>query len=141
MKKKLSLLSVLLLSASWAFATQETPKADEGGLVRNLSSKLGVTEKQAEGGAAAVLSLAKHRMGDGEFGKLSDSHAEIGSILKAAGNLNVTSMVDLAKQFKNLGIDAGLVQKFIPAISDYFGSKGGAGSGLLKSVLSRKEEG
>jgi hypothetical protein len=80
-------------------------------------------------------------MGDGDFGKLSESHAEIGSILKAAGNLNVTSMLDLAKQFKNLGLDAGLVQKFIPAVSDYFGQKGGASSGLLKSVLSRKEEG
>ena len=51
MKKKLSLLAVLVLSASWAFAAQETRKADEGGLVKNLSSKLGVTEKQAEGGA------------------------------------------------------------------------------------------
>src|SRR5262245_38014548 len=116
-KTCIGLTLLLLLAAPLALMAQEAPKAEEGGLVKNLSSKLGVTEKQAEGGAAAVLSLAKHRMGDGDFGKLSESHAEIGSILKAAGNLNVTSMLDLAKQFKNLGLDAGLVQKFIPAVS------------------------
>jgi hypothetical protein len=136
-----SWMTLLLIFASSLSSASQEPAKEEAGLVKNLSSKLGVTEKQAEGGAAAVLSLAKHRMGDGDFGKLSESHAEIGSILKAAGNLNVTSMLDLAKQFKNLGLDAGLVQKFIPAVSDYFGQKGGASSGLLKSVLSRKEEG
>lgn len=109
--------------------------------MKSLTSKLGVTEAQAKGGAAAVLGLAKHRMGDSEFGKLTETHSEIGTLLEAAGNLNVTSMLDLAKQFKNLGLDAALVQKFVPAVSEYFGQKGGAASGLLKSVLSRKEEG
>jgi hypothetical protein len=140
MTKTFSMTLILILAASVALASQETA-TEESGLVKNLTSKLGVTEAQAKGGAAAVLGLAKHRMGDFEFSKLTEAHSEIGSLLKAAGNLNVTSMLDLAKQFKNLGLDAALVQKFIPAVSDYFGQKGGASSGLLKSVLSRKEEG
>jgi hypothetical protein len=134
---------VLTLVASWAFAASQDPKAaagDSSGLVKSLTSKLGVTEAQAKGGAAAVLGLAKHRMGDADFGKLSAAHPEVGALLKGAGNLNVGSIIDVTKQFKTLGLDAGMVQKFIPAVTDYFGQKGGdAVSGLLKSALTRKE--
>jgi hypothetical protein len=142
MKMKTWMIPIcILVISSWALGSQESPPAtEESGLVKSLTSQLGVTEAQAKGGAAAVLGLAKHRMGDADFGKLSASHPEIGALLKGAGDLNVTSLLDLTREFKNLGLDAGLVQKFIPAVGDYFGQKGGdATSGLLKSVLSRKE--
>jgi hypothetical protein len=139
MIRKTSIAAILILATSLALAAQEG-SSPESGLVKDLTSKLGVTEAQAKGGAAAVLGLAKHRMGDADFGKLSQSHPEIGALLKGAGNLNVTSMIDLTKQFNTLGLDAGLVPKFIPAVTDYFGKKGGDdASGLLKSALSRKE--
>jgi hypothetical protein len=139
MNRKPWIVVILILAASMALAAQES-SAPESGLVKDLTSKLGVTEAQAKGGAAAVLGLAKHRMGDADFGKLSASHPEIGALLKGAGSMNISSMIDLTKQFKTLGLDAGLVPKFIPAVTDYFGKKGGdAASGLLKSALSRKE--
>jgi hypothetical protein len=56
--------------------------------------------------------------------------------------MNVTSKLDLAKQFKSLGLDAGLVSKFIPAVTNYFGEKGGdASSGLLKAAFPQGELG
>jgi Protein of unknown function VcgC/VcgE (DUF2780) len=141
MRRKFWFTAIWVLVSSWAFALRQSPGATDGnGLVKSLTSKLGVTEAQASGGAAAVLGLAKHRMGDSDFGKLTASHPEVGSLLENAGASNIASLLDVTKQFKQLGLDVGLVQKFIPAITDYFGDKGGdAASGLLKSVLSRKE--
>jgi hypothetical protein len=135
-----ALCLILMLTATVATARQESPgeKKDKG-FVTGMASKLNVTEKQAEGGTAAVLSLAKHHMGDEKFGKAIEGMPELDGILKKAGDLNITSIADVKDRFKTLKLDGDLVDAFIPAITDFMTEKvGGPKAKLIQAALSKR---
>lgn len=61
----------------------------------------------------------------------------VGSATEAVGGLDLSSLSDLTgltSQFEGLGLDAGMVQKFVPVVLDYFGQDSGT-SGLLQKGL------
>ena len=124
-------------------------------ILNMLIDQLGVTEDQARGGAGAILSLAKEKLGDTDFSKVAQAIPEMEDLLAAApesgglagmvgglaskiggGDGKLGSLASLAGGFKGLGLDSGMVGKFIPIILSFVQSKGGDSiKNLLAGVL------
>ena len=116
-----------------------------------LTEQLGVTEDQAKGGAGAIFNLAKEKLGDADFGKVAEAVPGMEELLGAApasgglagvvgglasklggGAGKLGSLASLAGGFKDLGMDSGMVGKFIPIILSFVQSKGGDS---IKNIL------
>ncbi|HEY5673212.1 MAG TPA: DUF2780 domain-containing protein [Malonomonas sp.] len=124
-------------------------------LLQTLVSQLGVSEKQAKGGAGIIFNLAKGKLGHDEFGRIAELVPDmnellsdapkpggiagaIGGIASAFGQKagHLGDLAGLASGFKSLDLDSGMVAKFIPLILDFVKTKGGEGlGGLLEDVL------
>jgi len=133
-----------------------TPAFAEGlGLAELLVKNLGITTKQAEGGAGSIFNAAKQKMGVEDFSKVTTSMPEVEPLMAAApktekgsGALGgISSMLSkntgslgkiagLYDSFSKLGLSKDMVGQFIPLILDYSKSQGGeVVSNLLKTAL------
>lgn len=124
-------------------------------LVQDLVKNLGVGEDAAKGGAGLIFKLAKEKLGADDFSKVEGSVPGMGDLLKAApesggllgglgniasglgGNIGgLGNLASLASGFSKLGLDSGMIGKFIPIILSFVGNKGGAGvQSILEKVL------
>lgn len=124
-------------------------------LLNQLVQNLGVNEEQARGGAGLLFKMAKEKLGGGDFTKISEavpgvdglinSAPESGGIASALGGLGsalggdagkLGDLAGLAGGFSKLGLDSGMIGKFIPIVLSFVGSKGGdTVKNLLSSVL------
>ncbi len=122
----------------------------DSGLVSLLAKELSIKPDQALGGAGSILNFAKGKLSDVNFSKVAsvipdidkliDSAPEIGGLGKGLSKLTggkIGGLASLAGSFKSLGLDAGMVNNFVPIILKYVESKGGSGimnvlSGVLK---------
>ena len=123
-------------------------------LVGSLVSKLGVTPKQAEGGAGALLGLAKGKLKADDFAKVAtaipgtdkliasapaaDAPKGGGALGAAAGAVGgkTAGLAGLAPVFSKLGLKSDMVAKYAPVVVDYAQKKGGDTVGkLLGGVL------
>jgi len=78
---------------------------------------LGVDKGQAEGGAGTIFKLASATGGDSQLGQLG-------------------KLAQLAGAFEKLGLDPGMVAKFVPVILAFIQKKGGTGlADLLQGAL------
>ena len=139
--------------------------ADAGGLVNALTSQLGVTKPQAEGGAGALFNLAKQRMAPEQFGQVQSQVPGIDGLMGASSGASEKSesnsgglggiatgalgsgsgggaagelgaLAPLAGSFSSLGMSPDMAGKFLPVVMEYLNSSGGGGAaGLLKSAL------
>jgi hypothetical protein len=138
--------------------------ADAGGLVNALTSQLGVTKPQAEGGAGALFNLAKQRMAPDQFGQVQSQVPGIDGLMGstggglagmasgALGSLGggsggggssdggamggLGALAPLAGTFSSLGLSPDMASKFLPVVLQYLNSSGGGGAaGLLRSAL------
>ena len=152
-------VSPALAQKTSAASTAETAaKALSPELVGLLTSKTGVTTKQAEGGAGAILGYAKGKMKPEDFAKVSKAVPDTDGLIKAApavekggtagalssaasavgGSVGGTAgtAAALAPAFQKLGLNAETAGKFVPVVVDYVTKKGGSSVGsLLGSVL------
>lgn len=126
-------------------------------LINVLTNNMGVTESQAAGGAGALFDMAKGALSATDYGQVDGAIPGIESLIKAApavststsdvsskiGGLgSITKTVESANkfaavndQFKQLGLDAGMVAKFIPVLLSFADSAGGESvMNILKSV-------
>jgi hypothetical protein len=124
-------------------------------LVKMLTSQLGVSDKQATGGAGLILQLAKSKLGGADFGKVASAIPDVEKLLSAApksggiagaiggltsslggGAGQLGNIAALAGGFKKLDLDPGLISKFVPIILQFVQSKGGSNvKGILEKVL------
>ncbi len=124
-------------------------------LIGMLTSKLGVSDEQAIGGAVALLGSAKKSLSADEFSTVTESLPEIKSLLGKtakdenglASKLGLSSAKNdpagakagsdnVAKQFSQLGLGSDMVGKFVPVVLDYAKSSGGDKiMNLLKGAL------
>jgi len=123
-------------------------------LVGSLVSQLGVTPKQAEGGAGALLGLAKGKLKADDFVKVAaaipgtdkliasapaaDAPKGGGALGAAAGAMGsqAAGLAGLAPVFDKLGLKGDMVAKFAPVVVGYAQKKGGDTVGkLLGGVL------
>tara|TARA_R110002049_G_scaffold291436_2_gene475379 strand:- start:396 stop:1118 length:723 start_codon:yes stop_codon:yes gene_type:complete len=133
------------------------------GLLPTLTSQLGVTETQAEGGMGSLLQVAKGALSSDEFGQLSQGIPGMDTLLAAAPALGSKSsggnalsgmlsnaggmaaglgaMGKLTEQFEALGLSSDMIMQFANIAISYFSSSDapeGAGNtgNLLQSGLS-----
>ena len=124
-------------------------------LLQLLTSQLGISEDQAEGGAGLLFKMAKDKLGDGDFSQIANAVPGVENMISAApksgglagalGGLassfggdagKLGGLASLAGGFKSLNLDSGMVTKFIPVILSFVQSKGGdAVKGLLEKAL------
>jgi hypothetical protein len=122
-------------------------------LVGQLTKGLSITPQQATGGAGALFGLAKSRLKPDEFGQISKVVPGMDGLLKAApksksggsSTLGALSsalpggaggLASTAGAFKALGLSPDMASKFVPILTQFVTSKGGAGVGsLLGGVL------
>ena len=116
-------------------------------LVDQLTKNLGVSRTQAQGGAGLLFKLAKDKLGAGDFSKVSAAVPGIDGMLSAApasgggmlGGLGKMlggggGLAGLAGGFSKLGLNSGMIRKFVPIILQFVQSKGGDG---VKSLLEK----
>ncbi|MCZ6873887.1 MAG: DUF2780 domain-containing protein [bacterium] len=127
-----------------------------------LTEQLGVTKKQAEGGAGSIFKYAKSKLSPQKFGQVAKVIPDMDGLLKAApaassiggiggstssqvssalgGMLGSKSrsvsttggLASLAGAFSKLGLSSEMVQKFAPPILSYVEKSGGA---TVKNLL------
>ena len=128
-------------------------------VVDDLVRQLGITPKQATGGAGSIFSMAKQEMNSADFAKVSTAVPGMNELLaaapsQAAPSSNMTGLMgmaasalggsgssvgrlaSLAGSFQSLGLNSGMVSRFIPVILQSVQSQGGSATmGLLQSAL------
>ncbi len=112
-------------------------------------------EDQAAGGAGLLFKLAKENLGDTDFSQISQHVPGVNDLIKSApessgvagalgglasafggGGSQLGNLAGLASGFSQLGLDTGMIGKFIPVILSFVESKGGgAVKGLLEQAL------
>jgi len=111
------------------------------GLLNSLTNSLGVTPSQASGGTAAIMKYAKSQTSTSDYSTLTSSVPGLENIGSSSmlgalsGSINSLSAVNSV--FKALGMDASMVQQFIPVITKYIGGSGGmASESIITKALS-----
>ncbi|MGB3726114.1 MAG: DUF2780 domain-containing protein [Glaciecola sp.] len=154
------LLSAVGLGDTEAVTQQATEAAnsiDIDGLVEMLTSNLGVTTEQAQGGIAALMNFAKQNISEEQFMSLSEQipgldsvmrylpsisstkQDGLGGLLSMAGNFNeqLGQLGDLKQQFDTLGLDSNMITQFAEQARSYLDSPEGAEA---KQILSESLE-
>jgi len=146
----------ILLTLFSVFWMVYTPVyAGDMGLVDLLSSQLGVSKDQAEGGAGSIFQLVKQKLSVEDFSsiakavpgvdqmigaapKIEESSSALGGISSMMGKTSdkLGGMAGLTSSFEKLGLSGDMVNKFTPIILDYVKNKGGEHAmNLLKGAL------
>ncbi|WP_300364844.1 DUF2780 domain-containing protein [Hydrogenimonas sp.] len=112
---------------SYTQSSQKTTETEQesAGLLSALTGNLGITDKQAAGGTAALMSTAAQSMPQTNYAELLKSVPGLSSLVQgnetlvngAAQMLGNSDMV--GSTFKALGMDSGMVGKFAPVLLDY----------------------
>jgi hypothetical protein len=128
-------------SSSAASATRSSSE-----LVGQLTRKLSITRTQARGGAGALFALAKTRLSEEEFGKVSSAVPGMSGLLKAAPGLQEHSelaglesslpggmgrMAEVAEAFHKLGLSPEMAGTFVPVMTKFVEMKGGLSTASL----------
>lgn len=150
-------LSSVLSEQQASSETHHTTTQDN--LVNILTSRLGVSTQQAEGGTGAILKAAKDNMTADKFSQLLDvipnssdmlatvtnatsntgdnDHGLLGkasALLGKKDNNTSDSLSSLVNSFSSLGMDKGMVSQFLPIVLDYVKQHGS--SALMNSLKS-----
>lgn len=136
---------------SGADSTLEAASNLAMGLLPQLTSQLGVTDTQAEGGMGSLLQAAKSQLTSEEFGLLGGGIPNMDTLLAAApalassdesGSSGLTGALSglggvasslgglsmLTSQFEALGLSPDMIGKFAKIAIDYFSGDGAEGS-------------
>ena len=126
-------------------------------LISQLVAQLGVSEDQAKGGAGLLFSLAKEQLSSGEFAEIADNVSGMDDMMAAApteggglmdavggmlssfggGSSQLGNLANLAGGFDKLGLDTGMIGRFVPVVVDFVRNQAGdTAAGLLQRVLS-----
>ncbi len=128
---------------------------ESSSLVGSLTSKLGVSTQQAEGGAGSLFQMAKSKLDADSFQSIADVVPGMDGLLGAAPKPDATSRMaggvaalggdsassavgaaSVAGQFQQLGLSPDMAGKFVPVVVDYVKSQGGETvANLLGSAL------
>src|SRR5262245_12771275 len=115
--------------------------ASSNPLTGMLTSTLGVSQKQAEGGVGSILKLAQETLVKGDFDQIAALIPGASKYMGTAKKLgayagSIGNLAGLNGALGKLGIPPETASKFIPAVTDFVGKAGGADLGSkLASVL------
>ena len=135
------------------FSFHATAQAQGPDLIQMLTSQLGVSGEQATGGAGAMFEYAKDNLDADDFATIAKGVPGMDDLIamapepenssalgKAGGALggfdkSLGGLAGLASSFESLGLDADMVSKFVPVVSDYVGSVSGDEAATLLQGL------
>jgi Protein of unknown function VcgC/VcgE (DUF2780) len=125
-----SLAPVLIASNVQAQGLSDIAGAIKDPLIGMLTSKLKVTDNQAQGGMGSMLTLAKEKMSGGDFGKLTALLPQANKYMDMAKQLGavagpLTNMTGLNGALSKLGMSKEATKSFVPTVTDYVGKIGG----------------
>jgi hypothetical protein len=146
MERRALLIGLPLLSLAFSgnAAAQTLPgslKSLSSPLLGTLTSSLGVTQDQAEGGVGSILTLAKEKLAKGDFDKVAALIPGASGYVEKAKSLGavagpLVNGAGLNGALGKLGIDAATAAKFIPTVTRFVSKAGGSKlGGLLTSAL------
>lgn len=121
-------------------------------LIEQLMNDLGVQENQAEGGIGLLLNMAREKLEEGDFSQITNTipgasdlmdqapqtggglMGAIGGIASAFGSNaeGLGNLASLASGFSQLGLDTGMIGKFVPILLSFVQDKRGD---QIKSLL------
>jgi len=135
-------------------AAAQLAKTASPELIGQLTKQLSVTPAQASGGAGALFGLAKSRLSPAEFGKVAASVPGIDGLIKSAPSASsgantaglsglesslpggLGQAASVAESFHKLGLSPQMAEKFVPVLTKFVQSKGGASTAsLLENAL------
>ena len=122
-------------------ATAAAPVAAQGagGITSALSSQLGITGAQAEGGIGSMLNMAKGKLSPADYDKVTKAIPNSSKYLQASQDAGVTAPITsvdgLNQSFSKLGMSPEAAKQFGPAVADYVGKSAGGPTGSLLSGL------
>lgn len=142
---------ILLAAAPAPAQTSAIAAVKSSSLVGQLTRQLSITPTQAKGGAGSLFALAKTRLSEDEFSKVSSAVPGMSGLLKAAPDVtqhsefsgleselpgNMGRMAEVAEAFHKLGLSPDMAVKFVPVMSKFVESKGGSTTAsLLEKAL------
>ncbi len=106
--------------------TQKTAATQQNTLLSTLTGQLGVTPKQAIGGTAALMNVAKESMPAADYAELLKSVPGLSSMISGNealvnGAMQMMGGSDMVNQtFSALGMDSSMVSRFAPVLLNYF---------------------
>ncbi len=122
-------------------------------LLNQLTQNLGVTQEQARGGAGLIMRLAREKLDHGDFNRVANVIPGVENLIKAAPQSSGTekalgaltpapvgetdslgSLMNLTGGFSKLGLDPGMVSRFVPIVLSFIQSRGGTDT---RSILER----
>ena len=113
-------------------------------------------QNQAEGGIGLLLNMAREKLEEGDFSQIADTipgaselldqapqtgggvMGAIGGIASAFGGKpeGLGNLASLASGFSQLGLDTGMIGKFVPILLSFVQDKGGDQiKSLLKNII------
>ncbi|MFT6267888.1 MAG: hypothetical protein ACJAVV_000693 [Alphaproteobacteria bacterium] len=115
----------------------EGPNLD--GMLNSVTSNLGVTSEQAQGGMAALINYAKQNVSEEQFAMLAEkvpgldsvmqylpivkeaSSSGLGGLMEKAASYNESlgQLNQLNKQFESLGLDTGMIKGYAEQATQY----------------------
>jgi hypothetical protein len=140
--KRIYALCLLVLPLLTSCESMPSMPGGKDALISSLTSTLGLTENQAQGGVGSILTLAQERLAAGDFDKIAavvpgaqkylDTAKSLGAVTGQLGNL-----AGLNSALGRLGIKPDQAAKLVPAVTDFVGKAGGPEVGkLLSGALS-----
>ena len=143
-----------LLVSSLVFSVCQPVSADVMQLIPLLTNNLGVTESQAKGGAGAIFDYVKQKVSAEDFSTVTKALPGVDSLLKFApkasglsgqieglssgvGDISgLAGMAGLTESFAKMGLDAGMVDKYVKTILDFTQSEAGTTvTNIIKGAL------
>jgi hypothetical protein len=158
MRKRLFVTSIVVFLCMLLSAVQLV-SADVTTLINLLTGSLGVSDKQAKGGAGAIFDLVRQKVSSDDFRTVANALPGVDSLLDFApksselgssiGGLSssfggksqsmgsMAGLADsLADSFNKLGLDASMVDKYTNVILDFAKSEAGQSvMNILKGAL------
>src|SRR5690349_2714537 len=137
----LSLLSLVVAGNAAAQSLPGSLQSMANPLMSKLTSSLGVTQDQAEGGVGSILTLAQEKLAKGDFDKVAALIPGASGYLEKAKSLGAVAGpllngAGLNGALGKLGIDAATAAKFVPQVTKFVSKAGGSRlGGLLTNAL------
>jgi Protein of unknown function VcgC/VcgE (DUF2780) len=96
-----------------------------------LSSQLGLTPEQANGGVGSILSYAQGKLPAADFDKVAAAIPGGADLAKAAGP--IPDQAGLTSSFSKLGISPEIANQLVPSVTQYVSKVAGPQVGQLLS--------
>ena len=143
-----------LLVSLFVLSVCQPVNADVMQLIPLLTNNLGVTQSQAKGGAGAIFDYVKQNVSAEDFStvtkalpgvdsllkfapKTSSLSSQIGGLTSGLGDKSgLAGMAGLTESFAKLGLDAGMVDKYVKTLLDFTQSEAGTNvTNIIKGAL------